>query len=288
MGLYRPPRAPAPVVREVYETLAGACGVTFFVWVQHHAPVRMLAASANESLRERYLDDLCAGRVMGGVAFAYLRRPGSPAVVASPVAGGYRIAGEAPWVTSWGLARIYAVAARLGEEVLFFLVDSDAPALRASPPLRFAAMNASSTVRLAFDGLFVPQDDVLSVVSFAAWQAEDRMATAKPNPAAFGIAATCIRLIGDTPLAAELGDCRTRSYALADATAPDLAAMVEARAESLDLAVRAATSLVAATGGAAMGLDHPAQRLLREAAFFTIQAQTPALREATLAQLRRS
>ena len=114
------------------------------------------------------------------------------------------------------------------------------------------------------------------------------MATAKPNPAAFGIAATCVRLIGDTPLAGELEDCRVRSYALADAAAPDVAAMVEARAESLDLAVRAATSLVAASGGAAMGLDHPAQRLLREAAFFTIQAQTPALREATLAQLRRS
>ena len=34
-----------------------------------------------------------------------------------------------------------------------------------------------------------------------------------------------------------------------------------------------------------MTLNHPAQRLLREAAFFTIQAQTPALRQATLAQL---
>jgi hypothetical protein len=34
-----------------------------------------------------------------------------------------------------------------------------------------------------------------------------------------------------------------------------------------------------------MAVDHPAQRLLREAAFFTIQAQTPALRDATLAQL---
>ena len=288
MGLYCPPRAPAPVVREVYEALAGACGVTFFVWVQHHAPVRMLVGSANESLRDRYLDDLCAGRVTGGVAFAYLRRPGPPAVVAAPVTGGYRIEGEAPWVTSWGLARLYAVAARLGEEVLFFLVYSEAPALRASPPLRFAAMNASSTVRLTFDGLFVPEDDVLSVVPFAAWQAEDRTATAKPNPAVFGITATCVRLLGDTSLANELDDCRARSYAVADAAQADLAAMVEARAESLALAVRAATALVVANGGLAMGLDHPAQRLLREAAFFTIQAQTPAVRETTLAQLRRS
>jgi alkylation response protein AidB-like acyl-CoA dehydrogenase len=288
MGLYGPPAASPAVVRQVYEVLAGACGVTFFVWVQHHAPVRMLAASANDGLRDRYLDDLCAGRVLGGVAFAYLRRPVPPAVVATPVPSGYRIDGEAPWVTSWGLAGVYAVAARMGDQVLFFLLEGNPPEVRASPPLALAAMGASSTVRLAFDGLFVPQDDVMSVVPFERWQADDRTATAKPNPAAFGIAATCVRMLGDTPLAAELDDCRRRSYALADAPEPDLDALVEARAHSLELAVRAATALVVSTGGRAMSADHPAQRLLREAAFFTIQAQTPALRRATLTQLERS
>ena len=288
MGLHRPPAASPAVVREVYEVLAGACGVTFFVWVQHHAPVRMLAASANEELRARHLDDLCAGRVLGGVAFAYLRRPGPPAVVATPVAGGYRIDGEAPWVTSWGLAGLYAVAARMADQVVFFLLDSDAPDVRASPPLPLAAMNASATVRLAFAGLYVAEADVLSVVPFAQWQADDRVATAKPNPAAFGIAATCVRMLGHTRLAAELDECRRRSYVLGDAAEPDLDALVEARARSLELAVRAATALVATSGGRAMSADHPAQRLLREAAFFTIQAQTPALRRATLAQLERS
>ena len=285
MGLYRPPAASPAVVRAVYEVLAGACGVTFFVWVQHHAPVRMLAASANEGLRARHLDDLCAGRVLGGVAFAYLRRPGPPAVVARSVPGGFRVDGEAPWVTSWGRAGLYAVAARMHGQVLFFLVEAEAPALRASPPLALAAMGASATVRLSFDGLFVPEHDVLSVVPFERWQADDRIATAKPYPAAFGIAATCVSLLGDTPLAAELEECRRYSYALAGAVEPDLDALVDARAQGLELAVRAATALVVATGGRAMSLDHPAQRLLREAAFFTIQAQTPALRQATLAQL---
>ena len=90
--------------REVFEILAGACGVTFFVWVQHHAPVRLLARSDNVALRQRWLPELCRGDVLGGVAFAYLRRPGPPAVAARPVPGGYRVDGEAPWVTSWGLA----------------------------------------------------------------------------------------------------------------------------------------------------------------------------------------
>ena len=43
----------------------------------------------------------------------------------------------------------------------------------------------------------------------------------------------------------------------------------------LELAVRSATALVVAGGGRSILRSNPAQRLLREAAFFTIQAQTP-------------
>lgn len=305
-GLYGLEGMALPVTRQIYEILAGACGVTFFVWVQHHAPVRMLASSPNTGLRERHLDDLCSGRVLGGVAFAYLRRPGPPSVVAVREPGGYRVTGEAPWVTSWGLAGRYAVAARLDDEVLFFLMEAETggtppggrlhdrrpdPAVRASAPLALAAMKASSTVRLTFDGLVVGDDDVLSVEPFTEWQARDRISTAQPLPATFGIAETCVRLLGDTPLAAELAACRERSYSLADTGRTDaahLAAQVDARARSLALTVRAATALVVASGGRGMALDHPAQRLLREAVFFTIQAQSADLRRATLAQLERS
>ena len=293
-GLFCRPAAPLAATRQIFEILAGACGVTFFVWVQHHAPVRMLAGSPNEALRRRHLHDLCTGRVLGGVAFAYLRRPGPPAVVARRVADGYVVDGEAPWVTSWGLAGLYSVAARLGYEVMYFLVEgAPSEALQPSEPLALAAMGASSTVRLAFDGLFVPDDDVLTVMTFDEWRVRDTVATAQPNPAAFGITATCIRLLADAGhpspgLSMELDECRKRSYALADARRTDaahLAAQVEARAKSRELAVRAATALVVATGGRGMSSGHPAQRLLREAAFFTIQAQTPELRRATLAQL---
>jgi alkylation response protein AidB-like acyl-CoA dehydrogenase len=265
--------------------------------------VRQLAVSDNHALRSLHLDDLCAGRVMGGVAFSHLRRPGPPAMVATGAPGGFRVDGEAPWVTSWGLAGLFLVAARLEERVLWFLLDArghDA-ALRPSAPLPLAAMNASSTVRLALDGLHVPHGDVLAVESFEAWQERDRVTTAQPNPAALGIAATCLRLLadadpdGDGRAAASLGDelqeCRDVSYGLADDDRTDpghVAALVEARAWGLALALRAAGALVAGTGGRALTLDHPAQRLLREAAFFSIQAQTPALRRALLAQLVRS
>ena len=298
--------APAAAVRQVYEALAGACGVTFFVWVQHHAPVRMLAASGNVALRERWLPGLCGGAVLGGVAFAYLRRPGPPAVVARRVSGGWVVDGEAPWVTSWGLAGLYAVAARVIEDgpVLFLAVAPQEAlgSLRASPPLALAAMSASSTVRLSFDGLRVPDDDVVLIVDADRWHERDRVATAQPHPAALGLAATATSLLAQRAdergeaavgraaeaLAAELADCRRWSYGLADDPATDgghLARLVEARAWGLDLALRSAQALVAATGGSSMGLAHPAQRLVREASFWSIQAQSSALRGATLARL---
>ena len=60
------------------------------------------------------------------------------------------------------------------------------------------------------------------------------------------------------------------------------------RDRGLDLARRATDALVAASGGGAMSLAHPAQRLSREATFFLIQAQTGDLRHASLVRLARS
>jgi len=287
-GLFRVHGGSRSTARSVYEALAGACGATFFVWVQHHAPLRLLASSPNRALADRWLPPLLAGEVLGGVAFAHLRRPGPPPVVAEPAGpgGGYVLRGEAPWVTSWGMAGMFAVAARCGDGVVFAAVDGVGG--RASAPLALAVMQASRTVRLSLDGVSVAADDVLLELPVATWSARDRVATAQPNPAAFGVAATCLRLLDEaSPATAvalrdEWEDCRARSYAAPD---DDVDRLVGLRAWSLELAVRCAYALVTATGGRAMTLSSPALRLLREASFYAIQAQTPALRAATLARL---
>jgi len=210
------------------------------------------------------------------------------------------------------MARLFAVAAVVegngdgsegdgGGQAIFFLLDAEVagPSVRASPPLRLAAMGASATVRLAFDGLFVPDGDVVRTIDLDQWRARDGAATSQPHPAAFGLAATAIgalarraRQSGQAAvdeaageLAEELEACRARSYGLSDLGRDGdvhLAALVEARAWGLDLAMRSAQAFVAATGGAAMALDNPAQRLVREAAFWSIQAQSASLRAATL------
>jgi len=67
-----------------------------------------------------------------------------------------------------------------------------------------------------------------------------------------------------------------------------VAAGATERDRGLDLARRSTDALVAASGGGAMSLEHPAQRLSREATFYLIQAQTADLRAASLARAGRS
>ena len=295
--------APGAVTRQVAEILAGACGVTHFVQAQHHGPVGLIAGSGNESVKEQYLRALCEGRTLAGVAFSHLRRP-RPVLTASPVPGGYQVSGEAPWVTSWGLAGVFVVAADLPEgRILYFVREGkESDGVSPSPPLSLAVMNASSTVRLQFEDLFVPEEDVVRVMEREAWQARDRINTAHPNPAVFGIAETCLRETrllaeksGGETLAetleaydGELQDCRETAYGIADAGATEahLTRLLEVKAWSLDLVARTTHAYIAAVGGRAMSADHPAQRLMREAMFYTIQAQTSAVRDATLHDLR--
>jgi alkylation response protein AidB-like acyl-CoA dehydrogenase len=303
------PSVPPPAARDVHEALAGACGATFFVWAQHHTPVRLLSRSPNASLREQWLEALRTGRCLAGVMFAYLRWE-TPAVRARQVPGGYHVSGVAPWATSWGMADVFAVAACLPDErVLWFLRDGRPDdAVRPSPPLELVVMQSTSTVRVAFEDLFVPEDDVLLVEPMQTWRRQDRITTSQPSPAALGVAATSCRLLGERAevrgdgttrrtaglLATEVARSRRLAYDLADVpvpTEPDdafethLDRLVDARVSNLDVAQRASHALVTALGGGAMARTQPAQRLAREAMFYVVQAQTEAIRRASLRRL---
>lgn len=295
--------APAAVRREVTEVLAGACGATWFVTAQHQLPLAVLAASTQQGMRERWLRPLCTGGALAGVAIAHVRRPGPPAVTATRTAGGWRFDGTVGWMTAWGLCDVFLLGGLSpdGEVVLALLDAHEAHGLRASPPLRLLAMQATSTVVLELDGLQVDSARVLDVVDAAGWLVADRAKTANVSPAVFGLHTAVLRHLLATArrreddsalaLAAALRDesdaLRERAYALIDDVPAGelLDERLRVRSAALELGVRAATALVVETGGSAMSLDHPAQRLLREAGFLLVQAQTPPVRAATLQRL---
>ena len=141
----------------VAEELASGCLATTFAWVQHRGLVMTLAAAGTPAaLRDRWLELACQGKVRGGIALAGLI-PGPPLLRAERAEGGWRLDGQAPWVTGWGLTDLLLVAARgPGDSIVNLVMDAAAqPGLTVSRQ-RLAAVNASVTVQLGFDGVTVP------------------------------------------------------------------------------------------------------------------------------------
>jgi hypothetical protein len=281
----------------ISEALAGACGATAFVWQQHGGPLG-LAANGPAALRARWADTLASGRALGGVCFAHLRRAGPAVLRAEPDGPGWRFVGEAPWATSWGTAAVFAVAAATADDrIVWAFVDGhEQPGLTASAPLALSVFRATSTVRLSFEHFRVAPDAVAAVQPGAAWRRADLVAGNRCNPAVLGVAAAAVeRLTGEPPPAAataaalrdRLDAVRCRWVALATDPTPDLDDLASHRSAALTLAGEATNALLAAVAGGGMLLDHPAQRLAREAAFYTVQAQTPLGRTRRLADLAR-
>ena len=164
-GLYG---APAPVeagglgldlrqVSGVAEELASGCLATAFVWVQHFRLLMTLAVGgAPAALRDRWLASACRGTTRGGIALAGLM-PGPVMLRAAPADGGWRLDGAAPWVTGWGLIDLLLVVARGPDDTVVTLImdATDQPGLTVTRQ-RLAAVDASVTVRLGFDGVRIP------------------------------------------------------------------------------------------------------------------------------------
>lgn len=312
-------------IPQVHEALAGGCGATSFVWAQHHTPLRMIAASQNGALRDRWLGPMRSGDALGGVGFSHLRAGEHASVVATPNALGYSIEGTVPWLTSWGMADLFLLGARAPDATIVWAILIPGEAPLEAERLELCVLEATNTVRLRISGWQVGQDQLVSTEDAAAWRLRDSLATAGPSWGALGVARRCARLLSDiggqagevgAAIEARVGTVHSHAAALArrrleeaveSSVGPDnsphpgpgpgpgphpaddaggvLAESAKLRASALLIAGDAASALVAASGGQAMAKDHPAQRLAREAAFYTIQAQTNRGRSATLAAL---
>ncbi|MFE2145287.1 acyl-CoA dehydrogenase [Streptomyces sp. NPDC059456] len=301
-AVYRPagPHTPAQVQRAVSETIAAADGATWCVFAQHHHPLREVAASPAPAVRERWLDPMTRGRVLAAVATSHLRRPGPPAVTAVRDGDGWRLHGRLAWLTGWGIADVVLVGALTPDDrILFALLDCDERAgLTDVRPHRLWSMAATGTVSARLDAVAVAPDRLVALHPGAGWRRADAARRPNVNPGVFGtIAAACACLTGagngpeylelGRRIAAEASTLRTTAYRLMDevpaheATTERLAV----RAAALELAGRAATACVAAGGGASATAGSLPARLLAEASFHLVQAQTAESRTATGARM---
>ncbi|MBF2072999.1 MAG: acyl-CoA/acyl-ACP dehydrogenase [Synechococcales cyanobacterium C42_A2020_086] len=292
--------------RAFQELVARYSGALAFLQTQHQSAAAIIAQSANQVLKQEILPHLSSGQRRLGLGFSQLRRVGEPAVQALPTAGGYRISGTVPWITGYGCFQEFILGATLpsGEAVLGLVPlpppDSEQPSdLCFSAPLPLAAMASTNTVTATLSDWFLPQDRVIGIRPAGWIHQNDRQNVLHHGFFALGCAQAGLDILSaaqhaDYPfitatldvLQQELNTCRTAFYT-AQATGNTGIHQLPLRAAAIELAGRCAQAAVAVSRGAANGLDHPAQRVYREALAFTIFGQTTAVMAATLARLSR-
>ena len=292
-----------PEQRELAELIARADASTWFCWVQHQTPLTILRDFAQPEAAERHAELLAgleSGQLISGVAFAHVRRPGTPNPLATRVEGGWTITGTLDWVTSWDIADVVLVLVAAESSLLgFFMAAGEVPSrydgVTVGDPLRLLAMGGTHTRPIRFDAFFVPDPEIVATLDAQAWKDADLVKTANANPAIFGIARGAISELDDLAttrddarmraladkLAAECRGIRARSYSAIDEDA-DIETRLRLRALALDHVMRACTAIVTARAGASMMAGSSTERRMREALFMQVQAQTSATRAAML------
>ncbi len=259
----------------VVEQLASSCLTTTFVWIQHFRLLAALLDSATpENIRER-LPLAVSGQIKGGVALGGLL-PGPPRLSATQVDGGWRIDGEAPWVSGWGIIDDLFLTARWTDDtVVSFVIDAtEQPQLEVNRH-QLSAMNASSTVQLVFTSFYVPEERCVGLQPYA--PGLERPEGLRVNGSlALGVARRCCELLGPTSLDEELRDRRD------DLDAYETKDIYVSRARAAEFAVRAAHVLSVSRGSQSAISGDIAERTTREAALLLVFASRPAIKEGLL------
>jgi alkylation response protein AidB-like acyl-CoA dehydrogenase len=187
---------------------------------------------------------------------------------------------------------------------LFAMRDPHSPEwgeMTASAPIPLCAMNASSTVALRMKNWYIPADHLLAESDRETMARNDRNGVLGATAMPLGCATAALRVLCDTAerkaipaiqraaaaFKSEIADAHAEleDWSTRNAEADFFENAVNIRAWCIELAVRASHAAITAVSGSANSLDHPAQRLMREAMFYTIQAQTSEVMTATLDRL---
>ena len=267
---------------ELVEILAGACLATTFIWFQHPGVVRAVAR-ADASLRERLLARLCRGGVRAGIALGGLIAH-APGITARREGDGWIFDGSAPFVTGWGridLLHIAGVDANVN--IVYALVEAAArDGMQVGPLLDLVAVRSSATAAIRLSGLRLADASVTRIQPLAERERQDHVTLRGHAALAIGVAARCVRLLGETPLVGQLDAIRRR---LATASPEEMPA---AKAAAAALAHRAAGALVVKTGSRALLRTEHADRLAREALFLLVFGSRPTVKAALLESLTRA
>lgn len=276
-------------------------GVLAFLQTQHQSAGNLIANSNNESLKKDYLPLMGSGEILVGVGFSQLRRQGEPIMKATPVADGYVLDGEVPWITGYGFFQDFIIGATLpnGDAVYGIVSFQECDPIQLSAPMKLTAMASANTVNAKLDKWLLERDRIVTIRPAGAIQQQDKKNVLYHGFFALGCARAGLDILETAyyrkkllflkqafdSLDEELNCCCHKMFAALTSENLSFEQKLKLRAWTINLATRCSQAAITASSGAANSIEHPAQRVYREALMFTVFGQTTAVMEATLEQL---
>lgn len=280
------------------EALAATCLTTAFILSQREAAVRHVERGP-EPLRRRYLPGLAAGTAFLTVGLSQLttsRQHQQPALRATPDgATGFRLDGEVPWVTAADQAVALVLGATLPDDrQALVVIPTDRRGLAVEPPLPLSALAGSRTALVRCDEVPVTVEDLLAEPAPRILGAvggggleTSALALGLARAAADYLRQEAVRreaLIAPAQrLHAGLAAARGRLHE--QASVADADATLAVRVECTRLALAASQAALLAAKGTGFVRPHPAQRWVRQAAFFLVWSCPRPVSEGVLAGL---
>ncbi|RUR05457.1 acyl-CoA dehydrogenase family protein [Legionella sp. km772] len=142
----------------------GDSGLRSFVSVQSSLCMYPIFRFGTEEQKIRYLPDMAAGKVIGCFGLTEPDSGSDPASMrthAKKVEGGWLLNGAKMWITNAPIADIAIVWAKTEEGIRGFIVDTKTKGMSCPEIKHKMSLRASITGELAFDNVFVPDENYL-------------------------------------------------------------------------------------------------------------------------------
>jgi butyryl-CoA dehydrogenase len=266
-----------------YEQIAAASVSTALIWTQRDAAVDLIDGSTASPCRAELLKQATDRWFTVGIAqLTTSRQGGPPAVAATAVDGGYRLAGTIPWCTGGPDADVIVAGATLADRRQILVALNRDPGVIPGPPMELVALRSTHTSEVRLDNVFVADQWVLRPPAAAVLNNRHTSLTLGQTFLATGLCRAALNLIAAHDSDRGREAFRRLDYQLEmlrseirDLCAPGreaeaTEANARLRGACNNLAVRATHTAVALFKGASLLLDHPAQRLAREAMFLLV------------------
>lgn len=285
--------------------IARNCGSTGFLAWCHDVCGLYLEQSGNPALTGAMLDEHACANTLGGTAlsnpmktFAGIEKM---LLRAKRVQGGYRVSGALPWVSHIGrgqycgaIAGVYLDDGSTSHEIMFLLRCTDDVVLRPCP--EFSGMEGTSTWGLRLDDYFVGEDALIAdpakpfiarvraafILLQTGWALGVTQGSIESMLEVEPLLGHVNQFLNDRPddMQAELDDLSQRIQTLAltpfDGSTDYVLSVLDARAQSAELSLRASQSALLHQGARGYMMNTAPQRRIREAHFVAIV--TPAIK----------